>query len=103
MKTALRINGRGQPISEAVKSQIEEKAAKLDQFYPRITGCSVTVETFKNRDYHLRIDVTVPGNELVVTHEHRDDLPTAVHDAFEAAYRQLQTYADRRRGKVKHA
>lgn len=60
----------------------------------------------KGNLYHLRIDVTVPGDEIVVKrspdeqHSHEDPY-VAVRDAFDSARRQLEDYARKRRGKVK--
>lgn len=56
--------------------------------------------------YHARIDITVPGKELVVSrepHEHHShaDAYVAIRDAFNAARRQLESYVRQRRREVK--
>jgi cold shock CspA family protein len=51
--------------------------------------------------YHVNIDLTVPGAELVVTRQENEDLQVAIRDAFHAAQRRLQDYARRQRGEVK--
>jgi ribosome-associated translation inhibitor RaiA len=48
----------------------------------------------------VKIDVSVPGQEIVVTRKH-EDAHVAVNDAFEALRRQLKDHAAQRRGEVK--
>jgi cold shock CspA family protein len=48
----------------------------------------------------VRVDVTVPGSELVSAKE-SDDLNVAIRDAFQAAERQVEELSRRRRGEVK--
>jgi cold shock CspA family protein len=52
--------------------------------------------------YNVRIDMTVPGAELVIKREPNEDLDVAIRDAFDAARRQLEDFARRHRGAVKH-
>jgi len=99
------------PSSEAIESQIREKAGTLERFYEKITNCRVIVEAphrrhHKGKLYHVRVDIAVPGGELVVKrepsqHASHEDIYVAIRDAFEAARRELQDYARRRRGQVK--
>lgn len=55
----------------------------------------------------MRIDLTVPGEELLVTHEHyhkdhsHEDVYLAIRDAFDAMKHQQDNYARTRRAKVK--
>jgi len=111
MRLPLEITFRDLPHSDAVEARIRDKAAKLEAFCEDIIGCRVVVEAphrhrHKGRIYHVRIDLTVPDEELVVSrdpagnHAH-EDVYVAVRDAFDAARRQLQDYARRRRGRVK--
>jgi ribosomal subunit interface protein len=111
MKLPLQIAFRGMPPSDAIKARIEEKAAKLDEFYDRIMACRVIVEAPHRRHhqgklYHVRVDLTVPEGEMVVSrepHEHHahEDVYVAIRDAFDAAKRRLEDHARRERGKVK--
>jgi ribosomal subunit interface protein len=98
--------------SDAIEARIREKAAKLDRFYDHVMSCRVMVEAphghhHKGRLYQVRIDMTVPDGELLVTHEHHhqdhshEDVYVAIRDAFDAMKRQLEDYARKRRGKVK--
>jgi cold shock CspA family protein/ribosome-associated translation inhibitor RaiA len=97
--------------SPAIESQVRDKAAKLERFFDRIIGCHVTIEaphrhSHKGRLYGVRIDLTVPGREIAVTHtgpqDHRhEDVRVAIGDAFRAAERQLEDHARKARGDVK--
>ena len=97
--------------SEALEAKIREVAAKLDQFHESIMSCRVVVEAPHRRHrtgklYHLRIDVSVPGKELVVDREPGDrdsheDPYVMVRDAFDAMERKLKDYDRRRHGEVK--
>lgn len=112
MKIPLQITFRNLDRSEAMEAQIQKKAAKLDQFCDDIISCRVMVEArhrnhHKGNLYHVRLDITVPERELVVSRDQQDnhaheDAYVAIRDAFEAARRQLEDYVHRRRGKVKH-
>ena len=112
MQIPLQITFRDMEPSAAVEASIREKAAKLDQFYDQIMSCRVMVEAphghhHKGNLYQVRIDLTVPEGELLVTHEHHhkdhshEDVYVAIRDAFDAMKRQLEDYARKRRGKVK--
>ena len=124
----LQITFRNMESSEVVKGWIQEEANKLDEFHGKITGCRVVVELPNRRRkagnlYHVRVDLTVPGGEIVVKRQpnlralpgrvemkpakslevrvpHKD-LRQAINDAFDAMRRQLQDYARRRRRQVK--
>ncbi|MBI5197888.1 MAG: HPF/RaiA family ribosome-associated protein [Nitrospirae bacterium] len=106
MKLPLQITVRNASISEVVDADIRDKAARLDSFYDQIMGCRVTVEAPHRHQhqgmlYNVRIDITVPGAELVVKREPHEDIYVAVRDAFDAARRQLEDFARRQRGDVK--
>ena len=111
MKQPLDIIFRDMPPSEFVETRIKEKAAMLDKFYDRIMSCRVVVEMphshhNKGKLFHVTVDLTVPDGELIVNRSPRDhhaheDVYVAIRDAFDAAKRQLQEYARKRRGDVK--
>ena len=73
--------------------------------------CRVTVESphshhHQGQLYHVTVDLTVPGAELVASrsndknHAH-EDVYVAIRDAFDAAKRQLQQYKRKLKNKVK--
>ncbi|HLE21410.1 MAG TPA: HPF/RaiA family ribosome-associated protein [Vicinamibacteria bacterium] len=111
MELPLEITFRGLDRSDAIEASIRRRAAQLDRFFGRIMGCRVVVESphqhhRKGRIYHVRVDLTVPGEELVVRrdpsqHAAHEDVYLAIHDAFREARRQVQDYARRQRGQVK--
>ena len=112
METPLQIAFRNMEHSEAIARKIAERAAKLERSYDGIIACRVSVELQhkhhrSGNHYRVRVDLRVPGAELVAYREpdeHRAyaDAYVAIRDAFEAAQRQLDEYARRRRGEVKH-
>lgn len=111
MKIPLQITYRGFSSSEALSHVIREEADKLEEFCDRITSCRVVVEQphrhhRKGKHFHVRVDVTVPGNELVAgrdpaNNESYEDPFVAVAESFTAMRRMLQDYTQRRRGDVK--
>jgi cold shock CspA family protein/ribosome-associated translation inhibitor RaiA len=111
MQLAPQVTFRNMDPSPAVEARVRRKVAGLERFFPRVTGCSVLVEAphrhhRKGKLYHVRIDLTVPGEELVVgrgpaEHEAHQDVYVAVRDAFDAVRRELEDYARRADGRVK--
>lgn len=111
MQLPVQITFRNVPRSDAVEAKIRERAAKLDTYYDRITGCHVTVEAPHRRHhqgklFQVGIDLVLPGTELVVNrapqaHHAYEDVFVALRDAFDAARRQLEDYARRQRADVK--
>lgn len=106
MKLPLQITTRNVSLSEAAADTIRDKAAKLETFYDSIMACRVLVEAphrhkHQGIPYNVRLDITVPGGEIVVKREPNEDLYVAIRDSFDAARRQLQTFARRQRGQVK--
>jgi cold shock CspA family protein len=111
MKIPLQITFHDVPHSDAVEEKIREAAGGLEQFYDDIMSCRVVVEAphrkhRKGKLYHLRIDLSVPGDEIVVNREPGDrnahgDIYVMVRDAFVAAERQLIEYTRKKQGDVK--
>ena len=134
MEIPLQITFRNMPPSQAIEDNIREKVSKLEYFYDRIMSCRVIVEAphrhhRKGKAYEVRIDLTVPGGELVINrapkrlkaaesrlpepearliesheptkHAAHADVYVAIRDAFNAAGRKLQDHARRRSGAVK--
>jgi cold shock CspA family protein/ribosome-associated translation inhibitor RaiA len=125
------ITFRGIDPSAALEAEIRRRISKLDTYYDSIMGCHVLVELAQRHHqagnrYHVRIDLTVPGEELVVAHEaslhaaeqdihlveaarpdevdpQRKHARVAVREAFDIARRRLQDYVRRHRAPVKTA
>lgn len=111
MQIPLQITFRHMEHSDALEANVRKHAEKLDQFYPHIMSCRVVLEPahkHKNKGnlYQVRIDITVPGKELVVTREPdekhaHEDMYVSIRDAFDAMRRQLQDFSRVQRGDVK--
>ncbi len=100
MEITPQIRFRGMEPAPHVEEAIRKHLDRLQHFHKRITSCSVVVEaphrhSRKGEVYHVRVDITVPGREIVVgrepeeNHAHEDVL-VAVRDSFDAARRQLE-------------
>jgi ribosomal subunit interface protein len=105
MQVPLEISTRLIQLSPALEADLRKRAARLERYYDRITSCRIAVERPSNHHneggpYRVRVDITVPGSELVANKE-ADDLNAAIRDAFQAAERQVDEYSQRRRGDVK--
>ena len=106
MQTPLQISLHGIQPSDALYTAIQEKAKKLERYYSRITTCRVVLELNGRHKRHgkqfaARIDLKVPGGEIVVTRQHDEDPQIAMRDAFDAVRRQLEEHAREQRGDVK--
>jgi ribosomal subunit interface protein len=100
MAAQLQITVREMPPSNALETTIRRKVADLERVYPRITSVRATVEAphhhhNQGNHYTVRLDITVPGIEILVNRDHSEDVYVAVRDAFQAARRQLVEYAER--------
>ncbi|MBX9634634.1 MAG: ribosome-associated translation inhibitor RaiA [Magnetospirillum sp.] len=112
MQIPLQITFHGIDHSDAAEERVREKVAKLEQFFDRITSCRVAIERNhknssqlhqKGERFHVRVDLTVPGSELVVKRDsdEHEDVYGALKGAFQAIERQLKEYVERSRGDVK--
>jgi ribosomal subunit interface protein len=106
MQSSLQITMRDFPHSDALEDHIRQKVAKLENFYPHLMGCRVVVEVphkhkHQGRQFNVRLDITVPGGELVVNREADGDVYVVLRDAFDAARRQIEDYGQRQRGDMK--
>jgi hypothetical protein len=94
-----------------LEAYAREQAARLERFYGRIVACRVVVEPVDPGVLRASLEVTVPGERLVVSHTSEPPRMTttatappagvrwlhALHEAFRAADRSLQAYAARLR------
>lgn len=107
MQIPLQVTFRDMAQSEAIESRIRTKVEKLQKHYDRIMGCRVVIEMpqrhkHQGKLHSVRIDLTVPGAELVANHAQDEDVYVAIRDAFGAITRQLEDFARRQRGEVKN-
>lgn len=107
---------------DALEALIRERAEALHATYDRLLNCRVLIEVphrhhRSGNRYHVRIELSVPGDTLVVSHQpsldpatrHADGTATksteldanardagpAVRDAFDVARRRLKDHAAR--------
>lgn len=91
-------------LAPGLEAQVRARAARLARYYDRITGCRVTIDVPQTRrrsdaaQYGVRISLTVPGGEIVITRQPREDLVTALQRAFDAARRRLQDHVRQLQG-----
>lgn len=103
--------------SDAVETRVRERIARLEQFFPHITSCHVAIEaphrsphptpdraSAKPIQYHVRIDVHVPGRNLTVSRNPgadsgHYDIYVALRDSFDAMERQIEDFARRQKNK----
>ena len=111
MEIPLQINFRHMEPSDALEAKIRQKVQKIEQLSEHITSFRVTIDQ-QHKHHHqgklfsVKIDFTVPGNEIIVdrhpdNHHAHEDAYVALADAFDACRRRLKDYLKRRRGKVK--
>jgi len=126
--TLAQIAFRNMDTAPELEAAVQKEASGLDRFFNRIMSCRVVIEGPRRQEYgglyNIRIDLGVPGEELVVEHNptlhtglqgleamrktkqsepHRErrDARRAIHEAFKEMRRQLQDYARRMRGQAK--
>lgn len=101
MQIPLQITFRDLPHSPILESQIREHAIKLDEFHNHLMGCRIVVDMphkhqHQGKLYHIRINLTVPGNELAITRNPHEDFFVALREAFDDAKRQLEELAKKK-------
>ncbi len=111
MAIPLQISFKDMAPSTAIERRIRQKAERLERFHPRIVKCEVTVEAphrhhRKGKLYNVRIDLSVPGQDVFVGHtgplnHAHEEVNVAIRDAFDAAARLLEDHVRRLRGDVK--
>jgi ribosome-associated translation inhibitor RaiA len=129
MRTQPVVTFRRMRGTEIIEADIRKRLTKLETYGSTIKTAHVTVEPSgrhhqRGNHFRVRIDLTLPGAEIVVGHEaglrhitrataadrvrksdepgrtHRD-AHVAVREAFEAARRRLQDFVRMQRGDVK--
>jgi len=128
MNLPLTVTFRDVTPSEWIEADIRKRAAKLETCCRHITSCRVVVDIpHRHRRigncFTIHLDLTVPGEEIAVTHgsnvygvardldeyeggktvikETRKDLRIVLKEVFDVARRRLQEYSRRQRLEVK--
>jgi ribosomal subunit interface protein len=111
MQTQAQVSFDDIPIDEAVRDAVLEHIDQLESYDDRITGCHVVIAQphrhhREGRLYSVRVDVRVPGGEIIVNRDHHldhahEDVFVAIRDSFAAARRRLEDHVRRQRGSEK--
>jgi ribosome-associated translation inhibitor RaiA len=129
MKLPLQFTCRNVVHSDELEQEVGKRVAELETFSGDIIGCHVMLERphlhpENGNQCHVRIELTIPGETIVVSHqpslhgalrdvdevEHSKETTTdaqhrrarlAIHEAFDRARRRLQDAVRRQRGDVK--
>ncbi|MEA2935053.1 MAG: hypothetical protein QOD74_1699 [Variibacter sp.] len=96
------------------EEEIRARIAKLEQIFDRLVACRVRVDQRANNSARnippvVRIEMGVPGKDLVVSHEpdylqkkfQNPDLHNAINEAFRIAEDQLTEYKAQLQGRTK--
>lgn len=105
MKLPFELMQKDVTLPPAMADEIRARAERLDHFFGRIMRCRVTVEGsgkhHRQGVYQVKIDLTVPGTQLVVRKQEALNLDLALKKAFNAAGRRLEDHVRKMRGFVK--
>jgi cold shock CspA family protein/ribosome-associated translation inhibitor RaiA len=112
MQVPLDITFQNAEPSEAIRSEVEKQAKRLENFHDRITSCNVAViapQTRHRKGDLFKIDIRIAMPEhkdISVTKTHGDapeheHVAVAIKDAFAAAQRQIEDAVREMRGQVK--
>lgn len=111
MQTQPQVSFDDLPVDEQVRDATLDHVAALERLWDRITGCHVVIAQphrhhRQGRLYSVRVDLVVPGGEIVVNREHpldhaHEDVFVALRDAFRAAGRRLEDHVRHLRGAEK--
>jgi ribosome-associated translation inhibitor RaiA len=92
--------------STFVEAAVAAWLERLGHVCERIQHCHVWIDLPHRRrrglPFQVKLTLTVPGRDVLVTHAERSDVYLAIADAFLAARRRLHDAAEIRRGDVKH-
>jgi cold shock CspA family protein/ribosome-associated translation inhibitor RaiA len=102
MQTPPQVSFDDLPVNDRVRAAAFDHVAALERLWDRITGCHVVIAQphrhhRQGRLWSVRVELVVPGGEIVVNHEHQqdhahEDVFVALRDAFEATERQLEEH-----------
>ncbi|MCB0322780.1 MAG: HPF/RaiA family ribosome-associated protein [Bdellovibrionales bacterium] len=111
MEVPLEISFRDVPRSDGIDRLIHDRVERLRQRYPVLKSCRIAFEQphrsqRSGNHYKVRIELSVPDDLLVVSHEHHDkvdfeSMQVTVRRAFARGERLLREFTRRRRQDVK--
>lgn len=96
--------------SESLEAEIRTQVEKLEARYGHLVGCRVSVESLHQQhqtgnSFEVHITLSVPGQDIVVSHEPHHakerrahpDVRSAAREAFKAAERRLESHKSQKR------
>ncbi|AOI99807.1 HPF/RaiA family ribosome-associated protein [Burkholderia sp. LA-2-3-30-S1-D2] len=106
MKPPYELVFQGMPRSDALEAEAARHVSKLDRFRQDISHCRVNVVLDEKRDhqgkpFNIRIEITIPGHQLVSSKEHDEDVYVALRNAFSNVTRMLEDTGRKQRGRGK--
>lgn len=106
MKQSLQIAFHNMERSDALEAAVRTRVEHLDRFADDVMSCRVVLDQVQmhqhqGRPFGVRIELTVPGHELVVNRVQDEDIHVALREAFDDMKRQLEDVVRRRRGDQK--
>lgn len=107
MEIPVQLSAKGLELSPEQTELIRAAVQGLERFFTRLVGCRVVVSVPHRRPrgepvaWTVRLSLTAPGGELVITRQPKPSFREALDDAIDAASRRLQDYAREIRGDVK--
>jgi ribosomal subunit interface protein len=109
MPHSIQITYRDLERTDAIDSYVRKRADKLLRSGHPLVSCHVAIEAphrhkLHGRHYRIRVDLTIPGAELVVDRcpdlGGDEDLYAAIDGAFEHALRRLHDHVERLRSEA---
>lgn len=86
--------------SPAMEESVNERAQALDKRFTRVQNFRVTIgpkgKAQRSKTFEVRVDMTVPGEELLVSSVN-EDAYAAITDAFQTAHRRLDDWHEKHR------
>lgn len=110
MQEPLQISFHNMASSDALERRVREQWAKLERHYDGIISARIVIEAPHKQPHKstlgISISIGVPGRDIVVKREQRlhetdDHAAWVINEAFHAAERQLEDYAQKQRRDVK--
>jgi ribosome-associated translation inhibitor RaiA len=102
MAAQLHIVVRDMPHPQGFDVKARKMLDRLEKICPRITAFHVTLgedgHHHKGGRFCLKLDVRIPGMEIVVARDYQDDVYVALREACRATQRQLLEHIERRQG-----
>ena len=103
MSFPFHVSFRDVAIHQPLLDLANDRAEKLARYDGRITSGRMVIEHDGAHPprYDVKLELHVPGGEVVVKRGPHQDVEHQIREAFDAARRQVQDFARRRRGDVK--